>query len=72
MLVIEHLANEMFQSALWDNRITQHNATWDYENLEPRHGTRVTALAEVPYFDPAAPTRREALGLPLYEEVDPE
>jgi len=50
-------------SALWDNRITIHNASWDYEGSEPRHGTRVTSLAEKPYFDPNAPTRREALGL---------
>ncbi|KAH7134128.1 hypothetical protein EDB81DRAFT_658265 [Dactylonectria macrodidyma] len=50
-------------SALWDNRITQHNASWDYAGREPRHGTRVTSLAEKPFFDPKAPTRREALGL---------
>ncbi|KAI9741679.1 MAG: hypothetical protein M1834_000064 [Cirrosporium novae-zelandiae] len=50
-------------SALWDNRITIHNASWDYEAAQPRHGTRVTALAEEPYFDPSAPTRRQALGL---------
>ncbi|KAL2155778.1 hypothetical protein VTH82DRAFT_520 [Thermothelomyces myriococcoides] len=50
-------------SALWDNRITIHNASWDYAGRHPRHGTRVTSLAEVPYFDPNAPTRREALGL---------
>jgi len=50
-------------SALWDNRITIHNASWDYEGSEPRHGTRVTSLAEKPYFDADAPTRREALGL---------
>jgi len=50
-------------SALWDNRITIHNASWDYEGSEPRHGTRVTSLAEKPYFDPDAPTRRQALGL---------
>ncbi|PMD40931.1 alpha-ketoglutarate-dependent sulfonate dioxygenase [Hyaloscypha variabilis F] len=50
-------------SALWDNRITIHNASWDYEGSEERHGTRVTSLAEVPYFDEKAPTRREALGL---------
>jgi len=50
-------------SALWDNRITIHNASWDYEGNEPRHGTRVTALAEKPYFDASAPTRRQALGL---------
>jgi len=50
-------------SALWDNRITIHNASWDYEGSEPRHGTRVTSLAEKPYFDAKAPTRRQALGL---------
>ncbi|MCJ1233864.1 hypothetical protein MMC14_001822 [Varicellaria rhodocarpa] len=50
-------------SALWDNRITQHIASWDYEGNEPRHGTRVTALAEKPVFEPNAPSRREALGL---------
>ncbi|GAP82437.2 putative alpha-ketoglutarate-dependent sulfonate dioxygenase [Rosellinia necatrix] len=50
-------------SALWDNRITIHNASWDYGGRHPRHGTRVTSLAEKPVFDPAAPTRREALGL---------
>ncbi|KAH7347687.1 alpha-ketoglutarate-dependent sulfonate dioxygenase [Plectosphaerella cucumerina] len=50
-------------SALWDNRITIHNASWDYAGKHPRHGTRVTSLAEVPYFDPDAPTRRQALGL---------
>ncbi|RAK79010.1 TauD/TfdA dioxygenase family protein [Aspergillus fijiensis CBS 313.89] len=50
-------------SVLWDNRITIHNASWDYEGTEPRHGTRVTSLAEKPFFDPKAPTRRESLGL---------
>ncbi|KAH8166704.1 hypothetical protein CIB48_g1550 [Xylaria polymorpha] len=50
-------------SALWDNRITIHNASWDYGGRHPRHGTRVTSLAEKPVFDPTAPTRREALGL---------
>jgi alpha-ketoglutarate-dependent taurine dioxygenase len=49
-------------SALWDNRITIHVASWDYEGTEPRHGTRVTALAEKPFFDFNAPTRRESLG----------
>jgi hypothetical protein len=42
-------------------RITIHNASWDYSGNYPRHGTRVTSLAEAPYFDPRAPTRREAL-----------
>ncbi|KAL8793244.1 MAG: hypothetical protein Q9195_004180 [Heterodermia aff. obscurata] len=50
-------------SALWDNRITIHNASWDYGGAFPRHGTRVTALAEEPFFDEHAPTRRQALGI---------
>ena len=45
------------------NRITIHNASWDYEGSEPRHGTRVTALAEKPLYEDDAPTRRQALGL---------
>ncbi|KAI5865636.1 alpha-ketoglutarate-dependent sulfonate dioxygenase [Durotheca rogersii] len=59
-------------SALWDNRITIHNASWDYGGREPRHGTRVTGLAEKPFFDASAPTRREALGLldPSEEPLD--
>ncbi|KAJ5982957.1 Taurine catabolism dioxygenase TauD/TfdA [Penicillium waksmanii] len=57
-------------SALWDNRITIHNASWDYEGSQPRHGTRVTSLAEKPVFDANAPTRRESLGLLGQEEID--
>ncbi|KAA8575270.1 hypothetical protein MFRU_002g01940 [Monilinia fructicola] len=50
-------------SAIWDNRVTIHNASWDYEGTEERHGTRVTSLAEKPYYEPGAKSRREALGL---------
>ncbi|KAL4871532.1 hypothetical protein BDV12DRAFT_206272 [Aspergillus spectabilis] len=57
-------------SALWDNRITIHNASWDYEGSEPRHGTRVTSLAEKPYFDSKAKSRREALGLLGSDEIE--
>lgn len=46
-----------------ENSITIHNASFDYGLRHPRHGTRVTSLAEKPYFDPSAPTRRQALGL---------
>jgi hypothetical protein len=53
-----------------DVRITVHNASWDYEGSEPRHGTRVTSLAEKPYFDPKAKTRREALGLLGSDEIE--
>lgn len=52
-------------SAIWDNRISQHNAIRDHEGNEPRHGTRVTALAERPFFDPKSKSQRQALGLPL-------
>ncbi|PQE33981.1 family Taurine catabolism dioxygenase protein [Rutstroemia sp. NJR-2017a WRK4] len=50
-------------SAIWDNRATIHNASWDYEGTEERHGTRVTSLAEKPYYEEGAKSRREALGL---------
>lgn len=43
--------------------ITIHNASWDYAGKHPRHGTRVTSLAEKPFFRADAPTRRQALGL---------
>ena len=45
------------------NSITIHNASWDYAGNYPRHGTRVTSLAEKPFFSTDAPTRREALEL---------
>lgn len=51
-------------------RITIHNASWDYAGRQPRHGTRVTSLAERPFFDPEAPTRRQALGLLDDEEKE--
>ncbi|GME79944.1 unnamed protein product [Ambrosiozyma monospora] len=54
-------------SAIWDNRVAQHRTTWDHEGRDARHGTRVTSLAEVPYFDPNSKSQREALGLPLTE-----
>lgn len=52
-------------SAIWDNRLANHNAVWDHESEEARHGTRVTSLAEVPYFDPNSKSQRQALGLSL-------
>ncbi|GMG23105.1 unnamed protein product [Ambrosiozyma monospora] len=54
-------------SAIWDNRISQHTIIYDHEGTVPRHGTRVTSLAELPFFDPESPSQREALGLPLDE-----
>lgn len=57
-------------SAIWDNRITNHIASWDYAGKHPRHGTRVTSLCEKPYFDRNSPTRREALGLLGADEIE--
>ncbi|GMM31519.1 hypothetical protein DAMA08_042640 [Martiniozyma asiatica (nom. inval.)] len=54
-------------SAIWDNRCTQHRNVWDHEGKQARHGTRVTSLAERPYFDPASKSQREALGLPIHK-----
>ena len=64
--VLEHFCVVRYAdiaAALWDNRVTQHIASWDYEGSEDRHGTRVTSLAEKPIFRGDAPSRREALGL---------
>ncbi|GAA5843317.1 hypothetical protein JCM9279_002059 [Rhodotorula babjevae] len=59
-------------SALWDNRVSIHAAVFDYDPQgQPRHGTRVSSLAEVPTFDPASPSRREALGLDKPEDFFP-
>lgn len=55
-------------SALWDNRVSIHAAIYDHEGKEPRHGTRVSTLAEVPYFEEGAKSRREALGLDKPED----
>lgn len=52
-------------SAIWDNRVSIHNAVWDHEGGEARHGTRVTSLAEIPFFDETSKSQRESLGLPL-------
>ncbi|BGP41017.1 hypothetical protein JCM10449v2_004986 [Rhodotorula kratochvilovae] len=57
-------------SALWDNRVSIHAAVYDHEGKVPRHGTRVSSLAEVPYFDPASPSRRAALGLDKPEDFE--
>lgn len=40
-------------SAIWHNRISQHNAINDYDFVDDyRYGTHVTSLAEIPFFDP--------------------
>jgi len=50
-------------SAIWDNRSTIHTVSYDYEGKGDRHGTRVSSLAEKPFFDPKSQSRREALQL---------
>jgi len=47
--------------AIWDNRVTLHTATLDYDAL--RQGNRVVSLGEKPYFDPKSKSRRAVLGL---------
>ncbi|KAI5966947.1 uncharacterized protein KGF55_000356 [Candida pseudojiufengensis] len=51
-------------SVLWFNSVSNHSVIHTNESLKGRHGTRVTSLAEVPYFDPNSKSQREALGLP--------
>lgn len=48
-------------SAIWDNRTTIHTVSFDYEG--ERHGTRVSSLAEKPFFDPNSKSRAQALNL---------
>lgn len=54
-------------SLIWDNRISQHRAVFDYvdEKQSTRHGTRVTSLAEKPFFEDGHLSQRELLGLSL-------
>ena len=47
--------------AIWDNRSTFHNATYDYDGLGDRAGNRAVGVGERPYFDPESKSRREAL-----------
>lgn len=45
--------------AIWDNRSTQHAATFDYS--EKRQGDRAVVVGENPYFDAAGVSRAELL-----------
>ncbi|KAI8372942.1 uncharacterized protein BYT42DRAFT_594807 [Radiomyces spectabilis] len=47
--------------AVWDNRVTFHNAIFDYLGSGKRHGWRVTPQAEKPYLDPNSKSKKEAL-----------
>lgn len=46
--------------AIWDNSVTWHSATFDYE--EERVGDRASSIGERPYFDPGSRLKKEALG----------
>lgn len=50
-------------SAIWDNRISIHTVSFDHPYGTERHGTRVSSLAEKPFFDSQSKGRRETLGL---------
>ncbi|KAI8354588.1 hypothetical protein EDC96DRAFT_466168 [Choanephora cucurbitarum] len=47
--------------AVWDNRVTNHNAVFDYLDIGRRHGWRITPQAEAPYFDPNSKSRIEEI-----------
>jgi alpha-ketoglutarate-dependent taurine dioxygenase len=47
--------------AIWDNRSTFHTATYDFQGLGDRAGSRAVGIGERPYFDPASRSRHEAL-----------
>jgi len=47
--------------AIWDNRSTFHQATFDYEGEGERFGVRTVSVGEKPFFDPESKSRREAL-----------
>ncbi|CAO3685042.1 unnamed protein product [Umbelopsis vinacea] len=46
--------------AVWDNRVTFHNAVFDYLDVGLRHGWRITPQGEVPYFDPNSKSKAES------------
>ncbi|KAI9331306.1 alpha-ketoglutarate-dependent taurine dioxygenase [Zopfochytrium polystomum] len=49
--------------AIWDNRVVIHHPVWDYFP-HVRAGSRFVVLGPTkPAFDPASPTRNEALGI---------
>lgn len=47
--------------AVWDNRVTNHNAVFDYLEVGKRHGWRITPQAEKPYFDPNSKSKKQDL-----------
>lgn len=52
--------NQVNDMAIWDNRSTLHNPTYDFAGIGDRVGTRAVSCGERPYLDPASMSRREA------------
>lgn len=52
--------NHVNDMAIWDNRSTLHNPTYDFAGIGERVGTRAVSCGERPYLDPASLSRREA------------
>jgi len=52
--------NNVNDMAIWDNRCTYHNATYDFGGIGDRAGVRAMSVGEKPYLDPASKSRREA------------
>ena len=52
--------NHVNDMAIWDNRSTLHNPTYDFDGIGERVGTRAESCGERPYLDPASVSRREA------------
>ncbi|KAG9188898.1 hypothetical protein G6011_07603 [Alternaria panax] len=52
--------NNVDDMAIWDNRCTYHNATYDFGGIGDRAGVRAMSVAEKPYLDPVSKSRREA------------
>ncbi|WRT63144.1 uncharacterized protein IL334_000047 [Kwoniella shivajii] len=48
-------------SAIWDNRTTIHTVSYDYDG--ERHGTRVSSLAEKPFYKPDSKSKSDDLQL---------
>lgn len=47
--------------AIWDNRCTFHCATFDFQGLGDRSGSRAVCIGEKPFLDPNSLSRSEAL-----------
>ena len=52
--------NDVNDMAIWDNRCTLHNPTYNFAGIGDRVGLRAVSCGEKPYLDPASKSRREA------------